>query len=160
MLFYVCNIIINYNSKCTHPSYGARLMLCWTDFGFHWHQDQRGYKKISYTENAFPSPTLLLSRLVLYTCIYFFQFVSQIHEKIWWNKILTKIYEILNQIMQLLHFILFFIYHSFQCMYIRLKCFCNLNFSDSEDIHVIIGWSRRFLNSSGVGFWRQIVFLN
>lgn len=70
MLFYVCNIIINYNSKCTHPSYGARLMLCWTDFGFLWHQDQRGYKKISYTENAFPSPTLLLSRLVLYIYIF------------------------------------------------------------------------------------------
>lgn len=114
MLFYVCNIIINYNSKCTHPSYGARLMLCWTDFGFHWHQDQRGYKKISYTENAFPSPTLLLSRLVLYTCIYFFQFVSQIHEKIWWNKILTKIYKILNQIMQLSNHAIapfYFIFH-------------------------------------------------
>lgn len=98
--------------------------------------------------------------LVWYYIYIFFQFVSQIHEKIWWNKILTKIYEILNQIMQLLHFILFFIYHSFQCMYIRLEWFCNLNFSDSEDIHVIIGWSRRSLNSSGVGFWRQIVFLN
>lgn len=92
----------------------------------------------------------------------FFQFVGQIHEKIRWNKILTKIYEIWNQ---MFHFILFFfIYHSFQfvemCMYILLKCFYNLNFSDSEDIYMIIGWSRRSLNSSGVGFWRQIVFLN
>lgn len=158
MLFYVCNIIINYNSKCTHPSYGARLMLCWTDFGFHWHQDQRGYKKNILHRKRLPfAHTSIVSSGIIYI---YFQFVSQIHEKIWWNKILTKIYEILNQIMQLLHFILFFIYHSFQCMYIRLKCFCNLNFSDSEDIHVIIGWSRRSLNSSGVGFWRQIVFLN
>lgn len=44
--------------------------------------------------------------------------------------------------------------------YILLNIFFwNLNFSDSEDINMIIGWSRRSLNSSGVSFWRQIVFL-
>lgn len=160
MLFYVCNIIINYNSKCTHPSYGARLMFCWTDFCFPWHQDQRGYKKY-LTQNT-PSLRPHFYCLVWNYINFFFQFVGQIHEKIRWNKILTKIYEIWNQ---MFHFILFFfIYHSFQfvemCMYMLLKCFCNLNFSDSEDIYMIIGWSRTSLNSIGVGFWRQIVFLN
>lgn len=56
MLFYVCNIIINYNSKCIHPSCGARLMFCWTDFCFPWHQDQRGYKKYLTQNTPFPRP--------------------------------------------------------------------------------------------------------
>lgn len=90
MLFYVCNIIINYNSKCIHPSCGARLMLCWTDFCFPWHQDQRGYKKYLTQNTPFPRPHCYC---LFWYYIHFFSICWLDSRRVRWNEVLTKIYE-------------------------------------------------------------------
>lgn len=160
MLFYVCNIIINYNSKCIHPSRGARLMFCWTDFCFPWHQDQRGYKKyILHRTRLSLAHTAIVSSGIIFI---FFSicWLDSRKDSVKWD--FNKNIRILNQILLHLIFFWFFILSGCRilCMYILLNFFfCNLNFSDSEDINMIIGWSRRSLDSSGVSFWRQIVFL-
>lgn len=90
MLFYVCNIIINYNSKCIHPSRGARLMFCWTDFCFPWHQDQRGYKKYLTQNMPFPRPHCYC---LFWYYIHFFSICWLDSRRVRWNEVLTKIYE-------------------------------------------------------------------
>lgn len=154
MLFYVCNIIINYNSKCIHPSCGARLMFCWTDFCFPWHQDQRGYKKYLTQNTPFPRPHCYC---LFWYYIHFFSicWLDSRKDSVKWD--FNK--NIRNFESNITPFDFFFLVVE-SCLYILLNFFFwNLNFSDSEDINMIIGWSRRSLNSSGVSFWRQIVFL-
>lgn len=156
MLFYVCNIIINYNSKCVHPSCGARLMFCWTDFCFPWHQDQRGYKKYLTQNTPFPRPHCYC---LFWYYIHFFSicWLDSRKDSVKWD--FNK--NIRNFESNITPFDFFFlVVESCVCtFYWIFYFFWNLNFSDSEDINMIIGWSRRSLNSSGVSFWRQIVFL-